>query len=135
MSDRKELSQLEGDGWIVHKFTDYHYRVASRFDVMPNDHGRKWAWHDLMTEERGYLPAGEFRSFIPEYFKRHPRPEPVETVAPATAKTGVWQCPLPGCTFELADDFSSVIAKQISEHLETHPDDEDETDQGLCPPR
>jgi len=117
MSDRPQLSYLEGDGFKVEKFSDFHYRVASRFDIMPNNRNARWAWHDIVTQKRGYLYMGEFRKFVPDYFKRHPRAETLPIVG---AEKGWWNCGIEGCHVKLRDDGTSASARKQLEHLEQH---------------
>jgi hypothetical protein len=115
MADRTQFSYLEKDGFTVQKLGEFHYRVANRFDIMPNNRNAVWAWHDLVTQKRGRLYMGEFRKFIPEYFKRNPMP--MQTAIPDGS---LWKCLEPGCDFQMADDDSDFAWKKKLDHLETH---------------
>jgi hypothetical protein len=119
MSDQREMSQLEGDGFRVNKLSDFQYRVADRFDIMPNTRDGRWAWFDVVTKERGRLHKSEFRKFIPAYFKTHPRA--ARQSLTASVEPGWWNCPVEGCSVKMRDDGSSASARRQVEHLETHP--------------
>jgi hypothetical protein len=111
----KELSKLETLG--LERLAEFHYRIASRFDLFPNNRNLYWKWHDLVTETRGTCWAKDLHSFVPGFLKSNPKPEPIPM--PHTEK-GWWNCPVEGCTFKMRDDGSAASARRQVEHMETH---------------
>ena len=117
MSDRPPLSKLESSGLGVVKFSFYHYRVAGRFDVYPNEHGRDWRWHDLVTNLRGECDPRKLPDFVPGFLAANP--EPVR-IAEAVTEPGWWNCPLAGCAFKMREDDSPEFFKRQMEHYDQH---------------
>lgn len=113
MFNWKEIRKLERGGLAVQEFTVYHYRIASRFDIFTNDHGRQWAWHDNVTGERGVKPPEQLEHFIPNYLAANPAPARAQI---AETEPGWWTCI--GCGKKMRDDGSSEAAKRQLEHLE-----------------
>jgi hypothetical protein len=113
MFNWKEIRKLQRNGLAVQEYTVYHYRVANRFDVFPNDRGRQWAWHDIVTGERGVKPSEQLEHFIPNYLAANPVPQ--RELIPER-EAGWWTCM--GCGKKMRDDGSSEAAKRQVDHLE-----------------
>jgi hypothetical protein len=122
MTDRKQISKLESLGLGVTKLSFYHYRVAERFDIFPNERGQDWRWHDLVTDQRGECNPRDLHSFVPGFLKAHPAPERISTARELAevAEPGWWNCPVFRCPFKMRDDGTSQTAKRQIEHLELH---------------
>jgi hypothetical protein len=112
----KELSKLEGLGLGVERLAEFHYRVAARFDVFPNQRNFYWKWHDIVTQKRGTCWAKDLHSFVPGYLKSNPAPGPIVI----RQEKGWWNCPMQGCAFKMRDDGSAISAARISAHMESH---------------
>ena len=113
MLNWKEIRKLGRNGLGVQEFTVYHYRIANRFDIFPNDRGRQWAWHDIVTGERGVKPPEQLEHFIPHYLAATPAPLRAQI---AQTEPGWWTCI--ACGARIPDDGSAAAARKMSEHVE-----------------
>lgn len=107
------IAALKKEGFKVREFTPFHIRIAERFDIFPNEHGRPWAYFDALTQVRGAKPFDQLAKFVPHFLDKFPRP-----AALPIAKAGWWNCMV--CPFKMRDDGTALAARRMLEHLDTH---------------
>jgi hypothetical protein len=117
LSDRPQLSCLEGRGLKVRKLAEFHYRVEECLDLYPNARGRDWRFHHLPSGKRGSVRACNVHSWVPAFLAKPPAPK-IEQIP--VGEAGWWNCAMPGCDFKMRDDGSAESAKRMTEHMESH---------------
>lgn len=60
------LGELVDEGFKIHRFSDYQFRINGRIDIYPTN-GK---WHDVVTNKRGSFRGQNVAKFIREYFQK-----------------------------------------------------------------